>query len=253
MSIWAIADLHLSISTPAKSMEMLSEKWKNYHERIKKNWSNLITDDDLVLIPGDICWASTLDDALLDLVWIDKLPGKKLLLKGNHDYWWGSLNKVKSALPKSISVLQNDVYLFKDTAIGGARLWDTQEYNFNEYIEFQENPYAKDQENDVQVDLQEKIFARELIRLEMSLSKIPKGAKNKIAMTHYPPISADLKSSKTAQILEKYGIQICIFGHLHSIKNDVKMFGEKNNVNYIFAAADYIDFKPLLIIKSNEE
>jgi len=252
MNVWAIADLHLSISTPAKSMEILSDKWKNYHEKIKSNWSNLIKNEDLVLIPGDICWASTLDEALLDLDWIDKLPGKKLLLKGNHDYWWSSLSKVKTALPKSISVLQNDVYMFNDIAIGGARLWDTQEYKFDDYIEFKENPYAKkESEENIQVDLQEKIFVRELLRLEMSLSKIPKKAKHKIAMTHYPPISADLKSSRAAQLLEKYGIQICIFGHLHSIKNNVKMFGEKNGVNYIFAAADYIDFKPLHIIKTN--
>ncbi len=248
MSVWAIADLHLSISTPAKSMEILSDKWKNYHERIQNNWSSLIKNEDLVLIPGDISWASTLDDALVDLEWLDKLPGKKLLLKGNHDYWWGSLSKVKAVLPKSISVLQNDIYTFNDITVGGARLWDTQEYSFDDYIEFVENPHAKDKEESTQVDLQEKIFERELMRLEMSLSKIPKNAKHKIALTHYPPISADLKSSRASQILEKYSIQTCIFGHLHSIKDNVKMFGKKNNVNYIFAAADYIDFKPLLII-----
>lgn len=246
MSIWAIADLHLSISTPSKSMDLLSDKWRGYHEKIKNNWSKLIQSNDLVLIPGDICWASTLEDALLDLKWIDDLPGKKLLLKGNHDYWWTSLNKVRSSIPESIAVLQNDIYMFKDVAIGGARLWDTQEFSFDDYIEFKENPYAK--EDNIQLDLQEKIFTRELARLEMSLSKIPKNAAHKIAMTHYPPISADLKKSKVSKILEKYGIQICIFGHLHSVKSKAKMFGEKNGINYVFAAADFIDFKPLKIL-----
>jgi len=249
MSIWAIADLHLSISTPSKSMELISNKWKDYEKKIAHNWSKLVKDSDLVLIPGDVSWASTLEKAIEDLLWIDQLPGKKILLKGNHDFWWSSLTKVKDALPKSISVLQNDTYSFNDIEIGGARLWDSNEYMFDEYIEFKKNPFqSKDSEANIQLDLQEKIFLRELNRLELSLSKMKKSSKCRIAITHYPPISAKLESSKAAKILEKYNIQICAFGHLHSLKKNMKMFGEKNGVNYLLVAADYIDFMPIKII-----
>lgn len=249
MNVWAIADLHLSISTPSKSMELISDKWKDYEDKLQKNWSKLVKKEDLVLIPGDICWASTPEKASEDLLWVDSLPGHKLLLKGNHDFWWGSLSKIKAFLPNSVTVLQNDAYLFNDIAIGGARLWDSHEYQFSEYVEFKKNPYEKkDKEKDIQEDLQEKIFARELMRLEMSLSRMSKKAKHKIAITHYPPISADLKDSRASKILEKYNIQTCIFGHLHSLKENVQMFGEKNGINYILAAADYIDFTPLKII-----
>jgi uncharacterized protein len=249
MNIWAIADLHLSISTPSKSMELISDKWKNYELKIKENWSKLVKESDLVLIPGDISWAASLFDVQKDLNWIDNLPGKKLLLKGNHDFWWGSLKKIKAILPKSISVLQNDIFIFNGTAIGGARLWDTQEYSFSDYIDFKINPFEnKDLEKTIQDDLKEKIFARELSRLEISLSKMPKNAKNKIAITHYPPISADLKNSKASEILEKYNIEICIFGHLHSLKKNAQLFGNKNNIRYLLTSADYIEFTPIKII-----
>ncbi|MEX0961611.1 MAG: metallophosphoesterase [Simkaniaceae bacterium] len=248
--IWAIGDLHLSLGVPEKHMSAFGEKWENYIEKIEDNWKEAVSQEDLVLIPGDISWAMKLDEALIDLNWLASLPGTKLLIKGNHDYWWPSKKKLESILPPSIYAIQNDAFLFNETAIGGVRLWDSQEYSFTEYIEFVKNPLEKDQEL---LDLKEKkrhdetLFTRDLKRLELSLSQLDKKAARRIAMIHYPPISADLAPSRTSEILEKYKIDTCVFGHLHNVKKEALPFGEKNQVRYILTSADYIDFKPIQI------
>ncbi len=249
MQIFAISDLHLSLSSPEKTMEDFGDIWKNYQTKIKNNWEKTVSGNDLVLISGDISWAIKLKDALIDLEWLHSLPGKKVILRGNHDYWWPSVSKLKEALPPSISFIQNNSLSFEDVSIAGTRLWDTKEYNFNDYINFVYNPkQKKDIQEEIQKDLSEKIFLRELERLKLSLETMDKKAKTKIVMTHYPPISADLKDSQVSKLLEKYNIDICIFGHLHNLKREKKMFGEKNNINYILASADYIDFTPIKIL-----
>jgi uncharacterized protein len=245
MKIFAIADLHLSFSTPQKTMEIFSDIWKEYQNKIEKNWKKLVSKNDLVLIAGDISWALKLKEALIDLEWLHLLPGKKIIIKGNHDYWWPSLTKLKTALPPSIEVLQNNAITIENISIAGSRLWDTQEYNFNEYIDFIFNPKErKVLQEDIQKDLSEKIFERELERLKVSLDQIDKNAKTKIVMTHYPPISADLKDSKVSHLLEKYNINICVFGHLHNVKKNKKIFGEKNSIKYFLTSADFLDFTP---------
>jgi len=247
MNIWAIGDLHLSFGIPNKSMDIFGPSWKEHAKKIEESWINLVSADDLVLIPGDISWAMRLEEALIDLQWIDRLPGTKLLLKGNHDYWWGSLKKIVAVLPPSLHLIQNNSFRWKEVAVGGARLWDSDEYRFSDFIEYRENPKAKaiDPEALVQEDLSEKIFERELQRLEMSLSSMPNDAKIRIAMTHYPPIGADLKPSMASKILEKHRIDICVFGHLHNIKSGLSLFGTKNNVRYVLASSDYIRFQPI--------
>ncbi len=246
MQVWAIGDLHLAIGTPHKSMEVFGENWKNYQEKIRKNWEKNVLPGDLVLIPGDICWATNLKQAMPDLNWIDSLPGKKILIKGNHDYWWSSLKKLKENLPPSIYVLQNDAITFSSITIAGARLWDTKEYNFEDIIDYTVSPVSTSPK--VQQEESEKIFARELHRLELSLSKMSPTATTKIVMTHYPPISYDLKESNASELLEKYNVNICIFGHLHNVKKEIPIFGEKNNVKYIFTSCDYLDFCPIKIV-----
>lgn len=249
MKVFAIADLHLNLSVPDKSMEVFGPAWENYIEKIARNWKKTVGEDDLVIIAGDICWAISTDEAKIDLGWIDDLPGRKLMLKGNHDYWWSSLSKVKSILPESIEVLQNDAFHMRDISIAGARLWDSPEYTFDKYIEYRPNPkQRKDVDVQVQKELNEKLFLRELERLQISLSKMDPNAKYKIAMTHYPPISADLKDSKASKLLEKYGVQKCVFGHLHSIKKGSHLFGKKQSIEYIFVAADYVGFTPIRIL-----
>lgn len=245
MAVWAIGDLHLAFGAPDKSMEVFGPAWEDYAKRIEENWKKVISEDDLVLIPGDICWAQKLEDALIDLKWIDALPGTKVILKGNHDYWWPSNKKLAEALPPSIHFVNNNVFNWKGVTIGGSRLWDTQEYSFVEYIEFQENPLATPKEIDMEQE--EKIFARELERLRLSLEQLDPEASLRIAMTHYPPISADLKDSKASKILEEFGINMCVFGHLHNVKKEIPLFGEKNQILYLFTSADYLNFEPLLI------
>ena len=247
MRIWAIGDLHLSFGVKGKSMDVFGSQWESHPERIEEAWRRLISAEDLILIPGDISWAMRFEDALPDLQWIDRLPGTKVLLKGNHDFWWGSLAKMAPHLPPSLHLVQNNYFSWKGVAIGGARLWDTPEYSFGSLIEFRENPRAKDPEEVVQEELSLKIFERELQRLEMSLSKIPADASLRIAMTHYPPIGADLAVSRASRILEKYGISICVFGHLHNIKAGQSLFGEKNGIRYLLSSADYVHFQPIPI------
>ncbi|HSX04497.1 MAG TPA: metallophosphoesterase [Rhabdochlamydiaceae bacterium] len=248
MTIWALSDPHLSFGAPGKSMEAFG--WKNYQERIKSAWEKEVSPDDLVLLPGDISWAMKLQDALIDLMWIDALPGTKLLLKGNHDYWWPTSQKLSSALPPSIKFVYNNAFKWKDVAIGGSRLWDTDEYHFDAFVEYAFNPMATKEPIDVEKSMEEdrKIFDRELERLKLSLSQMDPKAKFRIAMTHYPPIGADLRPSRASKILEDAGIEICVFGHLHNVRKGELPFGEARGVRYIFASCDYIDFNPVKIL-----
>lgn len=250
MAVWGLADLHLAISVPEKDMAAFGPVWKGYAERIEENWKKNVRNEDLVLIAGDISWASKLEEAIIDLQWIDKLPGTKLIIKGNHDYWWGSASKLKAVLPASIHFIQHDVFNWNGITIGGARLWDTPEYNFHTFIHFQENPRAQKKSREEiaqQKELDEKIFERELLRLEMSLKQLDPKAKVRIAMTHYPPIGSDLKPTRASKILEDHKIQYCLFGHLHNLKKDIPLFGEVRGVRYILTACDYLDFAPLRI------
>lgn len=251
MAIWALSDLHLSFGTPSKNMEVFGPVWKNYAERIKTEWLTHIKPEDLVLIPGDISWGMNMDQAMTDLLWIDALPGTKVIIKGNHDYWWDSPTKMKKRMPASIHIIQNDAFNWNDVTIGGARLWDTPEYNFSDYIQFVENPLENKKEvKDAagRAEEKEKIFVRDLERLKLSLAKLNPDAKIRIALTHYPPISADLQPSRASQILEQYKIDICVFGHLHSVKKKQPFFGEKNGIKYVFASCDFLEFVPIRIL-----
>ncbi len=247
MTIWALSDLHLSISVPSKKMDVFGPTWEDYANKIEGNWKAHIQKEDLVLLPGDLCWAMKLDQALIDLQWVDALPGTKVLIKGNHDYWWDSPAKMKKIFPPSIHFIQNDSFDWHDVTIGGARLWDTEEYNFHSFIEFRENPLEK-KSHAKNLEEEKKIFLRELERLELSLSKLNPHAKTRIAMTHYPPISADLQDSLASKILEKHRISVCVFGHLHNVKKDKQLFGEKGGVKYLFTSCDYLDFIPMRIL-----
>jgi len=252
MTIWALSDPHLAFGVPSKTMEVFGPAWQNYAEKIKVNWQRLICSDDLVLIPGDISWAMKLEEARVDLEWLDALPGNKILLKGNHDYWWSSLSKVVSIMPPSIQVIHHNALVWNGVAIGGSRLWDTSEYAFNQFITFQENPHARKKSAETlshEKAEEKKIFSRELERLKLSLSQLDPKANLRIALTHYPPISADLTPSSTSAILEYFNIQICVFGHLHHVKRGSLPFGKARGVEYLFASSDYIDFTPILVYK----
>ncbi len=249
MAIWAIADLHLSFGVPDKRMDVFGPSWEKWTEKLEANWRTNIQADDLVLLPGDISWAMHIEDAVPDLEWIHRLPGTKVMIRGNHDYWWSSLSKIEKVLPSSMHLIQNNAFNWKEATIGGARLWDTPEYSFSSSIEYQENVRAHTLTAvDTNVGEAEKIFQRELGRLELSLKCLSKTATKRIAMTHYPPIGADLKPSKASEILEKYRVDICVFGHLHNVRKRSLPFGQKDRVAYHLVSADYLEFMPLCIV-----
>ncbi len=249
MAIWAIADLHLSFGVPNKQMDVFGPQWVGYTHKIEQAWKTSITPDDLVLIAGDISWAKFVEEARPDLEWIDHLPGTKVLLKGNHDYWWGSLSKLKTILPPSCHLIQNNSWMWKDVAIAGTRLWDVPGIGFASLIDFKQYECTKAlTESDESPD-SIKIYQRELGRLEMSLKSIPPHAKKRIVMTHYPPIGPDFQETEASRLLEKYQVDICVFGHLHNVKPGLKLFGEHHGVQYFLTACDYLeDFKPVRIL-----
>ena len=225
MKIWSISDLHLAFSDKSKEMGLKFEKWKNHTNRVKENWKEKISYEDLVLISGDISWAMRLEDAMVDLQWIDHLPGNKIFVKGNHDFWWSSASKVRKILPQSIRIISNDSITVGEFTIGGTRLWDlpTEESSLES----------------------KKIFNRELNRLELSLSTLDKSSSTRIAMTHYPPLEEDLIATEATKTLESFKIDMVIFGHRHDATKSY--FGKLNGIEYHCTAADIIDFDPKLI------
>lgn len=247
-TVWAIADLHLSFGVPNKEMDFFGSAWINWTAKIEEKWKSLIKDEDLVLIAGDISWAMHIEEAVPDLEWIHKLPGTKVILRGNHDYWWSSLSKIEKVLPSSIHLIQNNVFNWKNISIGGARLWDTPEYGFSDYINYKENP-RENKLSHVSKDTKEivRLFERELERLTTSLKCLSQNASFRIVMTHYPPISADLLPSKTSLLLEKYNVNASVFGHLHNIKQEIPLFGKKNGISYYLTSCDYLNFTPIRI------
>lgn len=231
-------------------MEVFGPAWKDYTRRIEENWTNCVGPEDLVLIPGDLSWAMRPEEALLDLDWIDQLPGEKLIIRGNHDYWWPTSKKLAAMLPPTFHFIHNTAFEWNEIAFGGARLWDTDEYTFEAYIEFIENPLQKKlsvEEIAEKKEEDKRIFERELERLRLSLEKLNPRAKKRIALTHYPPISPDLKPSRASALLEDFRIDVCVFGHLHNVRENSLSFGEARGVRYVFASADYLGFTPIKI------
>lgn len=250
MTIWALGDPHLAFGNPEKNMEVFGPTWKDYPQRIQSNWEKLVGPDDLVLLPGDISWAMKLEDAIVDLEWIDALPGQKLMIKGNHDYWWPSNAKLQKALPPTISFINNTAFEWNGVTFGGVRLWDSREYRFDKYIEFVENPFEKKKSPEEVARAREegeRIFVRDLERLRLSLQQMNPKAEKRVALIHYPPIGAELRPSRASIILEDFGIDVCVFGHLHNVREGSLPFGEARGVRYLFTSADYLGFTPIKV------
>lgn len=242
MNIFAIADLHLAMGVPQKRM---GDKWQVWHEHEKKlydNFHRLVAPEDLVLIPGDISWAMTLEEAKPDFDFLNQLPGKKVLLKGNHDYWWPSDKKLSEFLDPSISFVNKNALIIGEVSIGGSRLWENNEIISSSIIDFV--PGTKPEQRSLS-EHDQKTFLQECEKLENSLAGMPKG-ELRIAMTHYPPIDPHMDASRFSPLFEKYNIQHVLFGHIHNAKK-IPLYGEKNGVHYHLVAADYLDFSPKLI------
>jgi len=223
MPIYAIADLHLSLASD-KPMDVFGEAWRGHMEKMERNWREVVSEDDLVLVPGDISWAMQLSAALPDLSFIGSLPGRKILLKGNHDYWWSAIGRVRAALPDGMRALQNDSFVEKGVGICGSRGW-----------------LCPGGSNFTPDD--EKIYLRELDRLSLSLRSLPQ-VETKIAMLHFPPFSDKDRASGFTERLEEASVQVAVYGHLHGEANRYAFEGEKNGVFYHCVAADKLDFTP---------
>ena len=197
MKVFAIGDLHLP-GGDQKPMDVFGAHWANHFERISQDWRDRVGEQDVVLIPGDISWAMQLQDAATDLRAIGALPGRKVLLRGNHDYWWGAITRVRSILPQGMFALQNDALVLEDQVFCGTRGW----------VCPGDAPLAPDDE---------KIYRREALRLEMSLKTARRVAPSLplTVLLHYPPCNERQEPSAFTSLLESYGVQRLVYGHLH--------------------------------------
>lgn len=227
MRIFAIADPHLS-KRADKPMAVFGGNWEGHPELFFERWRDTVGEDDMVLVPGDISWAMRLEEALADLEDLARLPGKKVLLRGNHDYWWPSISKLRSALPAGMYAIQNDALALDGVVIAGTRGWvcpDSFEFS------------AED----------EKIYRRELERLRLSLEAAAKlSGRLRIAMLHFPPTNARLEPSGFTELLEAYPVDIVVFGHVHGERADMPL-PKIGRAQVHFVAADALAFRPALI------
>lgn len=224
MSVYGISDLHLDFSGE-KPMGIFGDNWLDHEGKIFENWKQIVNEEDLVLVPGDVSWAMKLDDAYIDLLKIDQLPGIKVITKGNHDYWWGTKSKLKALKFNTIHFLQNDYFLYKNIGICGTRGW-----------------ISKDNEEFGEKD--EKIFNRELNRLKLSLESIKEDVKEIIVMLHYPPFNIDGSPNEFVEIMKEYKVSTCVYGHLHGEGHKFAVEGEIDGIKFHCVSCDFIDFRP---------
>jgi uncharacterized protein len=249
MNVFAISDLHLA-GAASKTMDIFGGVWINHKQKLEENWNNTVGKDDLVLIPGDISWAMTIKEAEIDLEWLGSMPGKKVILRGNHDFWWDTLSKVKEHLPPSVYAIQNNSLIFDGISVTGVRLWDDPELQFHNDIEWVPREELGLPPEKEKIYNDEKIFVRELSRLQMSLESISPKTKTIITMLHYPPTDFSFKETRTTFLMQKYGVSICVFGHLHSLKTDgIPEFPvRKRGIDFFLVSGDFVNFKPVRIM-----
>jgi predicted phosphohydrolase len=225
MKIFAVADTHLSGKPPSKPMDVFGGHWLNHWDKIKTDWQKKVSPDDIVLIAGDISWAMKFSDALFDLNEISSLPGKKILVKGNHDYWWQGVEKMTAATGGGLTFLHNTFFQTGDLAICGSRGWICPEETF-----FGETDLS--------------IYRRELLRVEASLKAAQKTSSLKtILMLHFPPFSSKGLKSGFVDLIKHYDVTTCIYGHLHDDAASSAQTGLIDGVNYHLVSCDILDFK----------
>lgn len=224
MKIFAISDLHLSINNP-KPMNIFGPTWDNYLDTIRNDWQKKVKDNDIVVIAGDTSWAMTLENAIVDLNYISNLgKGKKIIIRGNHDYWWNTISKVRASLPQDMFALQNDSIKIGKYVFCGSRGWILPELK------------PLDEQD-------QKIVDRETIRLEMSLKSAQQQKQEGdeiICIMHYPPFNSKREDSPFTKLIEKYGVKKVIYGHLHGTsKSDLVV--NKNGVKYFLTSCDKVN------------
>ena len=229
MSVYAIADTHLSLSDN-KPMDVFGG-WQDYVFRLETNWRRLITDDDTVVIAGDISWAMSLEGAKEDFRFLNSLPGKKLIFKGNHDYWWCTMKKMEAFLSENgfdtIKILHNSAVRIGDYSVCGSRGW------------FFDDESGQDN----------KIILREAGRLRRSIEEAKALGGEPIVFLHYPPLNSSAVCSEIFGVLKEEGISRCYYGHLHGPALKSAFTGEKDGIKFNIISCDYLGFCPLLIEK----
>ncbi len=254
VKVFALSDPHLAFGVPDKSMDRFGEEWKNHPEKIAAHWRESVGTKDVVLVPGDISWAKRLPEAMPDLEWLHALPGVKVLLKGNHDFWWPTPSLLEREIPSSIRFIQYNHVRVGPFLFFGARLGDCSEYSVFDLIAWDlkkgDIPGLK-AGNDLAE--QERLYEREVQRLRLSIASLPKEDPGiRVALTHYPPLDHKLSPSRASAMLAETGARHVVFGHLHSVKKEWigKAFGETQGVHYHLASCDYLDFRPKLICEA---
>ena len=239
MNIFAISDLHLSLAAPFneaspdltplyKPMSVFGVRWDDALSRLTSNWKEQISEEDAVLIPGDISWAMTMDEAKFDFAFLSALPGKKIISRGNHDYWWNGIGKLRAALPDNIYPLQHDAIEVGGFAVCATRGWTIPGRN-----DFKESEDRK-------------IYERELLRLGFALEAAAKLTKPIIVMLHYPPFYHPQTGSGFLELLRQYPVQYCVYGHLHGDKA-AAFEGTVDGISFSNMSMDRISFCPKLI------
>ncbi|MDO5015063.1 MAG: metallophosphoesterase [Clostridia bacterium] len=234
MSIFAISDLHLSLSVDHR-MDIF-DGWADYDKKIKKNWSETVSENDTVIIPGDVSWGINLDESKEDFKFIENLPGKKIIIKGNHDYWFSTHRRINNFFDehdiKTIKVLNNDAFEVEDKIICGTRGWSI--------------ALSDDTATD------KKILRREVIRFKNSVEFAQKNldvqSKEILAFFHFPPVTIHRAFGEMINILKENEIKRCFYGHLHGDIRDLKFEGKYEDIELKLVAADHLNFKPIKII-----
>jgi hypothetical protein len=228
--IFALADLHLSTSG-AKPMDVFGEAWRDHADAMARRWDGAVAPEDSVLLPGDLSWARTLEEAQGDLAWIGCRPGTKYLLRGNHDSWWGSVARVRSALPPRCHALQNDAFDLGGVVLVGARGWTAPD-----------DPIATADDA--------AIFRRELERLRLSIAdadrRWPRGTP-RLAMLHYPPWIEGRPPTEMVAVLREGEVAHCVYGHLHGADHPKGVQGRRDGIDFRLVAADAVEFTPVLL------
>ena len=228
MALYAIGDLHLCLGAE-KPMDIFGGNWVGYMDKLKEGLS-VISSEDTTILLGDLSWALDLDNAKADFAWIHEIPGRKIILKGNHDYWWSTAAKFYKFCEangfEDQWILNNNCYEYGDYAICGTRGWFYEEERSGEH--------------------DEKVFRRELCRLEASLKAA--GEKEKIVFLHYPPKYKGYECPEILELLKAYGVRRCFYGHLHGGSHGLAMEGLWDGVEYRLVSADKLNFKPYLVL-----
>lgn len=228
MALYAIGDLHLCLGAP-KPMDIFGGAWVGYMEKLKTGLS-VIGPEDTTVLMGDLSWALDLAQAQADFAWINAIPGRKIILKGNHDYWWSTAAKFRKFCQENqfsdMELLNNNAYFYGDYAICGTRGWFYEEDRSGQH--------------------DEKVFKRELMRLEASLKAA--GEKEKLVFLHYPPRYKGYECPEILALLETYGVRRCFYGHLHGGSHRLAMEGQWDGVDFRLASADYLEFRPIRVL-----